>query len=74
MREARIVKIIDARTVKVLVMETKRHPLYNKVLKKKKYYMCHVNELQVAVDSKVMIENSRPYSKMKKHVVVSIVK
>ena len=31
-------------------------------------------ELQVAVDSKVMIESSRPYSKMKKHVVVSIVK
>ena len=74
MMEARIVKIIDTHTVKVLVMETKRHPIYNKVLKKKKYYMCHVNELQVAVDSKVMIENSRPYSKMKKHVVVSIVK
>lgn len=74
MMEAKIVKIIDARTVKVLVMETKRHTLYNKVLKKKKYYMCHVNELQVAVDSKVMIENSRPYSKMKKHAVVSIVK
>ena len=74
MMEARVLKIIDTHTVKVLVMETKRHPLYNKVLKKKKYYMCHVNELQVAVDSKVMIENSRPYSKMKKHVVVSIVK
>lgn len=74
MMEAKIVKIIDARTVKVLVIETKRHSLYNKVLKKKKYYMCHVNELQVAIDSKVIIESSRPYSKMKKHVVVKVIK
>ena len=74
MMEAKIVKIIDARTVKVLVIETKRHPLYNKVLKKKKYYMCHVNNLQVAVDNKVMIDSSRPYSKMKKHVVVEVIK
>lgn len=74
MMEAKIVKIIDGHTVKVLVVETKRHPLYNKVLKKKKYYMCHVGELQVAVDGKVMIESSRPYSKMKKHVVVEVIK
>ena len=74
MMEARVLKIIDARTVKVLVMETKRHTLYNKVLKKKKYYMCHVNNLQVAVDNKVMIDSSRPYSKMKKHVVVEVIK
>ncbi|MBR1428636.1 MAG: mitochondrial small ribosomal subunit protein uS17m [Rickettsiales bacterium] len=74
MIEAKIVKIIDTHTVKVLVVETKRHPLYNKVLKKRKYYMCHVNELQVAVDSMVMVENSRPYSKMKKHVVVEVIK
>ena len=70
---ANVVKIIDSRTVKVVVMESKVHPLYKKVIYSKKYFMCHyADDTNIGVGMRVGIVPCRPYSKKKKHCVVSV--
>ena len=70
---ANVVKTIDRRTVKVVVMESKVHPLYKKVVYSKKYFVCHCNdEMNIDVGMEVGIVACRPYSKKKKHCVVSV--
>lgn len=70
---ANVVKIIDSCTVKVVIMESKMHPLYKKVVYSKKYFMCHyTGDANIDVGMKVGIIPCRPYSKKKKHCVVSV--
>jgi len=70
MIEGSVVKIIDNKTVKVNVVNVVIHPVYGKVLRKTKSVMCHVENIELSNGDKVFVECSRPYSKMKKHIVV----
>ena len=73
MMEGSVVKIIDNLTAKVLVIETSIHPLYKKVLNRKKYYLCQIGDgLKVEEHSNVELKNCKPYSKMKKHIIVKV--
>ena len=72
--EGSVVKIIDNATAKVLVIERSIHPLYKKVLNKKKYFLCQIGDgVKVELDNKVVVNNCKPYSKMKKHIIVKVI-
>lgn len=74
MMEGSVVKIIDNATAKVLVIERSIHPLYKKVLNKKKYFLCQIGGgLNIDENSKVEIIGCKPYSKMKKHIIVKVI-
>ena len=73
MLTASVVKIIDSCTVRVVVVESKVHPLYKKVVYSKKYFMCHCDDnMSIDLGMEVGIIACRPYSKKKKHCVVSV--
>lgn len=56
-------------TVRVRVDSTQSHPVYKKVVKKKKIFFAHT-EQELNIGDKVTIRESRPYSKNVKWVVV----
>ncbi len=60
------------KTVVVEVETKKRHPVYHKVVKKRKRFKAH-DEVGAKVGSKVRIEETRPLSKMKRWKVVEVV-
>lgn len=57
-------------TVRVRVDTTHSHPVYKKVVSKKKIFFAHTQET-LNVGDKVVIRESRPYSKNVKWVVVT---
>ena len=60
------------KTVVVVVTRTKRHPLYQKVIRIKKRYMAHDADNSCRVGDQVRIVESRPLSKTKRWVVEAI--
>ena len=69
-----IVKVIDDKTAKVLVVRSVVHPLYKKVLNIKKYYLCQIGkDVVVECCNNVLINECKPYSKMKKHIIVKVI-
>jgi len=62
------------KTVVVVVTRTKRHPLYQKVVRIKKRYMAHDADNSCRVGDQVRIVESRPLSKTKRWVVEAILK
>ena len=69
----KVSKKLDSKTIVVDVVCLVRHPLYLKVLKKHKKYMCHVNDENSVVDvgDLVSIVESPPISKRKKWKLLS---
>jgi small subunit ribosomal protein S17 len=63
----------SAKTVKVQVDRTYRHPLYQKVLRTSKTYMVH-DELGCQVGDEVKIVETRPISKRKRWAVEEILR
>ena len=57
-------------TVVVLVTRTMRHPLYEKVVQRKKKYYAHDKTNGLEVGAKVTIKETRPLSKLKRWTVV----
>ncbi len=58
------------KSVVVKVATTFRHPVYSKVITREKKYYAH-NELgPLKVGDKVLIKECRPYSKMKRWLVI----
>ena len=70
MLEGEVLKIIDRSTVSVVVIESKMHPLYKKIVRRKKKFLCQYSGVELKEKMKVMIKECRHYSKMKKHCVV----
>ncbi len=69
---AKVVSVIDEKTAKVCVSRSVRHPLYQKVLKIKKNFMCHNEKnLSLQIGDDVSIVESRPFSKTKNHIIIS---
>ncbi len=65
-----VVRINDARTVKVEVERSWQHPKYKKYVKRTKSYLCGVAEgLELTVGDLVSINQVRPLSKRKTFLV-----
>jgi small subunit ribosomal protein S17 len=62
------------KTVVVNVMTTKRHPLYNKVLRRNKKYKAHDEQEDCREGDVVRIEESRPLSRTKRWQVIEVVR
>jgi len=61
------------KTITVLVETYKRHPLYNKLVKKSKKYAAHDENNIAEIGDKVRIEETRPLSKTKHFRLVEII-
>lgn len=61
------------KTVVVEVEERKRHPVYHKLVKRRKRFKAH-DEKEAKVGDIVRIEETRPLSKTKRWKVVEVVK
>ncbi len=76
-RRRRLVGVVVSdkmqKTVVVMVTRTMRHPLYQKVIHKRKKFKAH-DELGAKVGDLVRIVESRPLSKTKRWVVEAILK
>lgn len=70
----RVVSDKMQKTVVVEVMTTKRHPLYNKVLRRSKNYMAHDEDNACQEGDWVRIEECRPMSRRKRWRVIDIVR
>lgn len=60
------------KTIVVEVMNTKRHPLYEKVLRLRKKYKAHDENNEARQGDRVEIIESKPYSRHKRWALVSI--
>ena len=60
------------KSVVVVVTRTKRHPLYQKVIRIRKRYMAHDAHNACQIGDQVRIVESRPLSKKKRWAVESI--
>ena len=66
-----ICKATNKKTVVVEVERTFKHPIYKKYIKRSKKYHAHDETDAFKVGDKVMIEETRPISKLKTWKVVS---
>lgn len=57
-------------TVRVRVDTVHAHPVYRKVVNKKKIFFAHTNE-ELSVGDKVVIRESKPYSKNVRWIVIN---
>ena len=66
-----ICKATNKKTVVVEVERTFKHPIYKKYIKRSKKYHAHDETDALKIGDKVMIEETRPISKLKTWKVVS---
>ena len=66
-----ICKATNKNTVVVQVERTFKHPIYKKYIKRSKKYHAHDETDTLKVGDKVMIEETRPISKLKTWKVIS---
>ena len=66
-----ICKAKNKKTVVVEVERTFKHPIYKKYIKRSKKYHAHDETDTLRVGDKVMIEETRPISKLKTWKVVN---
>ncbi len=66
-----VIRLNDPQTVKVEVAYNWQHPIYKKMVKRTKKYLCGlVKDLQVTVGDQVVLKESRPLSRSKHFVVI----
>ena len=65
-----ICKATNKKTVVVEVERTFKHPIYKKYIKRSKKYHAHDETDALKVGDKVMIEETRPISKLKTWKVI----
>ena len=66
-----ICKATNKKTVVVEVERTFKHPMYKKYIKRSKKYHAHDETDALKVGDKVMIEETRPISKLKTWKVIN---
>lgn len=59
-----------ANTARVKVERSWQHPLYKKYVKRSKNYACHYENMELELGDEVVIAETRPISKTKKHKIV----
>ncbi|MBL7069530.1 MAG: 30S ribosomal protein S17 [Candidatus Omnitrophica bacterium] len=62
------------KTIVVKVVRTTRHPIYKRVIRRKKKYKAHDEENKAKMGNKVKIAMTRPLSKTKCWRLVEVVK
>lgn len=62
-----------AKTVSVRVERSMRHPQFEKVIIRSKKHYAHVEDLKLQPGQKVLIEETRPLSKLKRWRVIKVV-
>lgn len=60
------------KTIVVSVATTMRHPIYGKVINRVKKYKAHDENNESQIGDRVMIIESRPYSREKRFALVSV--
>lgn len=65
-----VISTKTANTAIVQVTQRWKHPVYGKIVNKKKNFACHVEKLKVAEGESVVIEECRPMSKTKHFRVI----
>ena len=60
------------KTIVVAVTTTKRHPIYGKVMRRVKKYKAHDENNECHVGDRVQIIESRPISRHKRFMLISI--
>ena len=60
------------KTIVVAVSTTQRHPIYGKVVSRMKKYKAHDKNNESHIGDRVMIIESRPYSREKRYALVSV--
>ena len=68
-----VVSDVMNKTVIVAVDTTRRHPIYNKNIKRTKKYYAHDEKNECRIGDSVQIEETRPLSKMKRWRVREII-
>lgn len=61
--------VVSTKQTKTVVVDVERkfaHPLYKKIIKRNKHYQVHNEDLDLKVGDRVVIEETRPISKMKR--------
>lgn len=61
------------KTIVVAVATTKRHPIYGKVMRRVKKYKAHDENNECRIGDRVQIIESRPISRHKRYMLLSIV-
>lgn len=61
------------KTIIVATVESKKHPLYGKIIKSTKKYAAHDENNEAKVGDVVRIAATRPLSKTKRYTLVSVV-
>ena len=64
-----VVSRSDEKTIKVVVRDLRRHPVYKKTLKLRKFYLVHDHDGKVEVGQTVEIQSCKPFSKRKSWVL-----
>jgi small subunit ribosomal protein S17 len=75
-RKTRVGTVVSARndkTIVVSVQRTARHRLYRKVIRRSKNYHVHDEANEATVGDLVRIEESRPYSRLKRWRLVQVI-
>jgi len=65
-----VISLKMEKTAKIQVLRRWPHPIYHKTLTKKKNYLTHCLLKDLKVGDKVLIQECRPISKLKKWKVV----
>jgi small subunit ribosomal protein S17 len=60
------------KTIVVAVATTNRHPIYGKVVSRVKKYKAHDENNESHIGDRVLIIESRPYSREKRFALVSV--
>ena len=58
------------KTIIVLVERKYQHPFFKKIIKSKKKYHAHDEKNKFKIGDEVMIEESKPYSKLKRFKIL----
>ncbi len=64
--KAKIIKVIDEKTVKAVSTTYKKHKKYGKFITTSKNFMVDITNYKIEIGQEIEIINSRPVSKTKK--------
>ena len=76
LRKTRVGRVVSDKmdkTIVVAIEDSVKHPLYNKIIKRTVKFKAHDENNECGVGDKVMIMETRPYSKDKRWRVVEII-
>ncbi|PIQ85890.1 MAG: 30S ribosomal protein S17 [Candidatus Omnitrophica bacterium CG11_big_fil_rev_8_21_14_0_20_45_26] len=76
-RREKVGQVIRAKAAKTIVVEIERltqHPLYRKVIRKRRRFLVHDEKSAAKLGDKVRIVESKPISKLKSWQLVEVLK